>query len=80
MDGCESVEVVFVRPEVAGPDGVLQEIRYWFGAGDESRLRATVEPLYERIVASPYEPLSERDETICGYCAAPVGLCPNARP
>jgi RecB family exonuclease len=79
-DGGDSVEVVFVRPEVVEPDGGNQEIPYRFGRLDEPTLRREVETLYREIATSAYEPLSARDETICGYCAAPVGLCPNARP
>ena len=79
-DGAESVEVVFVRPEVTDPEGGIQEVRFRFGLGDEPGLRRTIESLHEQIIASAYEPLSGRDEAICGYCAAPVGLCPNARP
>jgi hypothetical protein len=79
-DGCESVEVVFVRPEVMEPDGALQEVAYRFASADEPRLRGAVESRYERITTSAYEPLSARVESICGSCAAPVGLCPNARP
>ena len=80
VDGCESVEVVFVRPEVTGPDGGVQEVRHSFARADETVLRGLVEARYRQIVSSPYEPLSERDESICGSCAAPIGLCPNARP
>ena len=52
VDGRETVEVVFVRPEVIGPDGGIQEIRYRFGREDEPSLREAIESLYDRIVTS----------------------------
>jgi len=80
VDGNDNVDVVFVRPEVDGPDGCMQETRYRFGLEDQPALRSAIESLYSEIVTSAYEPLSARDETVCGCCAAPTGLCPNAGP
>ena len=80
VDGCDSAEVVFVRPEVMAPNGDPQETRFGFGAADADGLRAEIDSRYGRIAASAFDALPCRDETICRDCPAPQGLCPNASP
>jgi ATP-dependent helicase/nuclease subunit A len=78
-DRCGRVEVVFVRPEVL-ESGAPQEIRFSFDAEHEAELRAEIERRCGEIDRGVFEPLKDRDESVCLGCPAPEGLCPNARP
>ncbi len=79
LDGCDTVEVVFVRPEVADAAGEPEQVVFTFDSRDAERLRGEIDGRCEQVVASEYEPLAGRDERVCRGCPAPVGLCPNAR-
>ena len=78
-DGADEIEVVFTRPEVPTADGTPQEVSYNFRREDERRLRDRIDSIHARIASDDFLPLDVRDETICGSCPAPSGLCPNAR-
>jgi hypothetical protein len=78
-DGADSVQVVFTRPEVRAEDGTPQEIRFEFARAEEPALRARVDGILGAIATSKFAWLDERDEVVCGSCAASPGLCPRAR-
>jgi len=80
VDGCTSVDVAFVYPEVIGADGEPVEIRTTYHADDEPQLRAAIGEICERLISSDMPHLPRRVESVCADCPAPEGLCPNARP
>ena len=72
-DGCESVEVEFVRPEVEMSGGVMQCARFAFSASDSERIETGLLRRYADIESSPFDP-APSDE--CSHCDVPVALCP----
>ncbi len=80
VDGCDSAEVVFVRPEVIDSDGAPQEVRFVFGAADAEPLRAEIDARYGQIAGSDFGAPRAADESTCRDCPAPIGLCSNASP
>ncbi|NTU70510.1 MAG: UvrD-helicase domain-containing protein [Coriobacteriia bacterium] len=78
-DGCEEVDVVFVMPERTAADGSAETAVRTFTSADADALRSEIDRRYSEIAGSSFDPLPKYSEWICGECAAPNGLCPNAK-
>jgi ATP-dependent exoDNAse (exonuclease V) beta subunit len=74
-DGCERVRVVFVRPEVQGPDGP-QTVEYAYGASDAFVIEAELVGDRARMAAGEYAPLAAWDHAFCPDCPAATTICP----
>ena len=70
-DGCETVDVVFVRPEVV-PDGEMETVEFSFVKSDAEVIERDLAARYERIESSEFEPVAGDH---CGRCDVPLGLC-----
>jgi hypothetical protein len=75
-DGCEEVEVVFVRPEVT-TDGQVEQVGFRFGIDDAQRIEAKLVDQYRDIQASEYRPTPG---AACVNCDVPMGMCEHRAP
>jgi RecB family exonuclease len=74
-DGCTKADVVFSRPQVAGPDGEPQEIRYSFTAADRADLEAEIVAIHAAMEAGSLTPRETWDRYACRECAAAYSIC-----
>ena len=75
-DGCERVEVVFVRPEVS-PEGRVEEVGFQFDSADADAIEARLEGKYRDIRDSEYDP---SPGPVCANCDVPAGMCEYRSP
>jgi ATP-dependent helicase/nuclease subunit A len=73
-DGCASVTVEFVRPEVEVPNGGMQCARFEFSDSDAERIDAELMLRYADIESSSFDPSPSNG---CLHCDVPAGLCPE---
>jgi ATP-dependent exoDNAse (exonuclease V) beta subunit len=74
-DGCERVEVTFVRPEVGLAEGSeVQSATFDFDASDAERIERDLVHRYAEIEASAFDP---RPSAECYHCDVPRGMCPE---
>jgi ATP-dependent helicase/nuclease subunit A len=77
-DGCDSVRVVFVRPEVEEA-GQPQAVEFGFRPADTPAIEEQLLADHERMAAGEYAPLPERREDTCGDCGVGSAIgCPRA--
>ena len=74
-DGCESVAVQFVRPEVVLPDGSLQGLLYEFGSADGPAIESRLLERFREMERSFFAPKPSRAQ--CSRCQVPVRMCPE---
>ena len=79
-DGCESVRVVFVRPEVEIAGGGLEEVTFEFGADETGAIEESLLGAYEAISTTDYRALNEWDGAVCRGCRIAGTLCPVSIP
>jgi ATP-dependent exoDNAse (exonuclease V) beta subunit len=79
-EGCERARVVFVRPEVVGPEGDVQQVLFDFDSSDAPSIERYLVGVYQRIAEAPYLPLAEWDDTTCRGCRIAGSLCPLTPP
>jgi ATP-dependent helicase/nuclease subunit A len=73
-DGCDSVVVEFVRPEVQGESGAIQRTTFAFKSADAERIETDLLLRYSQIEGSVFDPAPSRD---CVHCTVAFGLCPH---
>ena len=73
-DGCESVDIVFMRPEVVDESGSIQQTAFTFAAHDADRIEDELIARYEEICGSAFE---ARPSQQCERCDVAFGLCPH---
>ncbi len=78
--GCAEAEVRFVRPEVLGENGEMQEVRYRFTAADRAEVERDLRAAVGRIEREPYRALERWDDMTCGSCRIAGTLCPLTPP
>jgi ATP-dependent helicase/nuclease subunit A len=72
-DGCASVHVEFVRPEVSDEAGRMQRVSFDYVAANAETIEADLERRYREIEVSAFEPTPSWEE--CAFCDVPEGLC-----
>ena len=72
-DGCETVHVEFVRPEVTDEAGRMQRLSFDYSAQDASRIEGELTRRYGEMETSSFEPKPSGEE--CAFCDVPQGLC-----
>ena len=75
-EGCAHVSVRFVRLEVTGEDGAMQEVDFVFAPSDAARIEFDLTNAHRRIAEEPYRPLAAWDRATCGSCRIAGGVCP----
>ena len=70
-DGCQSVDVVFVRPEVMR-EGQVEQVGFAFSAIDATRIEDELVGRYREIEESEFPPVSG---AACTNCDVPHGMC-----
>jgi hypothetical protein len=70
-DGCNSVDVVFVRPEVTR-DGQIEQVGFDYEAGDARTIESELVRRYRDIEKSRFDPAPG---ATCATCDIPHGLC-----
>ncbi len=74
-EGAGSVSVRFVRPEVAGPGGVLEEVEFEFERRECEAMEQEVLGIWTRMGAEPYAPLGASCDDACRGCSASGSVC-----
>ncbi len=75
-EGCTHVSVRFVRLEVTGENGAMQEVDFVLAPSDAARIEFDLTNARRRIAEEPYRPLAAWDRATCGPCRIAGGVCP----
>jgi len=72
-DGCTSVSVEFVRPEVVSADDGPQRVGFAYGAADATTLEAQILARFNQMEQSDFAPKPSWEQ--CARCDVPEQIC-----
>jgi hypothetical protein len=76
-DGCETVSVEFVRPEVITDQAEIQRITFPYSAADGKTIEARLTGLFAEIEESDFAPKPAWNQ--CSRCDVPAPMCAERR-
>ncbi len=79
-DGCSTVTVVFSRPQVRLPSGLMQEVRYEFTPADAPGIEKEILDVHRRMGEYAPSPLKRWAHATCAGCPVAGGVCPRVAP